>query len=405
MKILMLSQVLPYPPDSGPKIKTWNVLKYLAPRHEVVLVSFVRGNQDQSVEAIRNMGLEVHTVPIHRTRLQDLRALLMSVVGRRPMLIERDFRPAMRDLVQDLGATHKFDIVHADQLNMAQYGCLIQGAKKVVDAHNALWVLYKRLSQTMRPGPMKWILQRDWKLMREYEGRICREYDDVIAVSQQDLLALREAAGEELDIAIIPITLDLDEYESIPSIDGPPHILHLGTMYWPPNVEGVLWFLREVWPRIKERDGEVVFDVVGARPPDSILAFAKSDGRVRVHGYVEDLTRYLETARAMIVPLAAGSGMRVKILDGLARGVPIVTTSVGAEGISVEHGKHLLVADEPDEFAQCVLRLLGNADQAMAMANRGRELVAEEYDYRNVLGLLDKVYAGGRGDSSRPNPE
>lgn len=392
MKILMLTQVLPYPPDSGPKIKTWNVIKYLAQRHDLVLVSFVRGQQSDAEDTIRDQGIEVHTVPIRRNRVEELRALLASVVNGRPVLIERDFRPAMRDLIFGLAKTHKFDLVHADQLNMAQYAHLVPDSTKLLDAHNALWMLYKRLSETMRPGPMKWILKRDWKLLRRYEGRVCREFDQVIAVSSQDRSWLLDAAEIPLNIAIIPITVDLEQYQTVFQTGTSSHILHLGTMYWPPNVEGVLWFLQQVWPLIRAKEPPVVFDVVGARPPDEILAIGRADRRVRVHGYVEDLAPILQKAGVMIVPVGAGSGMRVKILEGLARGIPIVTTSMGAEGIDVVSGKHLIVADTPSAFARGVLRLLDHSEEAARMAEQGRRLIAMEYDYLRVLPRLDEIY-------------
>ena len=152
MNVLLLTQVLPYPPDSGPKVKTWNVLKYLAERHEVTLVSFVRGDQSGDVRHLKQYCWAVHTVIIKRGAARDVWYMTHSLLAGQPFLMVRDDRAAMRRLVDRLASETRFDITHADQLNMAQYAARVPGTFKVFDAHNALWLLYQRLWQTMKPG-------------------------------------------------------------------------------------------------------------------------------------------------------------------------------------------------------------------------------------------------------------
>lgn len=149
MKVLLLTQVLPYPPDSGPKVKTWNVLKFLAQHHEVTLVSFVRGDQSAEIKQLESYCHTVNTVPMERGVQHDGMAMVRSLLSGQPWMMLRDDRAAMRQLVARLAREQRFDIAHADQLNMAQYAALVPGARKVLDAHNALWLLYQRLWQTM----------------------------------------------------------------------------------------------------------------------------------------------------------------------------------------------------------------------------------------------------------------
>ena len=196
MEVLLLTQVLPYPPDSGPKVKTWNVLKYLAKRHEVTLVSFVRGDQSAYVAHLRRYCRAVHTVPMKRSVVRDGLAMARSMLTGQPWMMVRDDRRAMRHLIDRLTAEQRFDVAHADQLNMGQYAQRAPNAFKILDAHNALWVLYRRLWETMSPGPRKWLLGRDWRLLKAYEGQLVREFDAVLAVTHNDKAALREAAGE-----------------------------------------------------------------------------------------------------------------------------------------------------------------------------------------------------------------
>jgi polysaccharide biosynthesis protein PslH len=393
MRILLLTQVLPFPPDSGPKVKTWNVIKYLARHHEVTLVSFVRGDQSASVRHLQNYCREVHPVPIQRGMLRDLRYLLDSFLTRQPFLMIRDQRSEMQDLIDQLAARVKFDVVHADQLNMAQYAYRVPAAHKVIDAHNALWLLYKRLWQTMRAGPKKWLLNRDWQLLKKYEGQVCREFDAVLAVSEEDRQALEEAAGQELNITIIPIAIDTDEVTPVNRRAQGDRILHIGTMYWPPNIDGILWFLQEVLPLIRNERPEVDFDIVGANPPQEIIAFGDKDKKVHVTGYVEDPSPYLESASLMVVPLRAGGGMRVKILNALGQGLPIVSTTLGCEGIAIQAGVHLLVADSPQDFAGAVIRLLEDRHLAGELGRRGRQLIESTYDYRVACRSLEEAYS------------
>jgi len=395
MKVLLLTQVLPYPPDSGPKVKTLNVLKYLAGHHEVTLVSFVRGDQSAEVKQLQKYCCAIHTAPMTRGVHHDAMAMARSLLTGQPWLMVRDDRAAMRRLVDRLAAETKFDIVHADQLNMAQYAQRVRGARRVLDAHNALWLLYKRLWETMGNGPRKILLGRDWQLIQDYEGRLCREFDAVLAVSHEDRAALEEAmetGTASRKITVIPIAVDADEAASVVRPPTADHLLHIGTMFWPPNIDGVLWFIRDVYPHVRAKRAAAIFDVVGARPPQEIANLSGNGSGVNVTGYVDDPRPYLQNTGVMVVPLRSGGGMRVKILNALAQALPIVTTTIGCEGIAVEHGRHLLVADSPEDFARAVLLLLDNPGFGSELGRNGRKLIETTYDYRAACRPLEAVY-------------
>ena len=400
MNVLLLTQVLPYPPDSGPKIKTYNVIKYLSQEHCVTVVSFVRGDQSEGVRCLERYCQSVYTVPMVRGALRDGWYMAQSLLTGQPFMMLRDDRKAMRDLVDRLSAEQDFDVAHADQLNMGQYAERVSGAVQILDAHNALWLLYQRLWETMSPGPRKWLLGRDWRLLKSYEGRLVREFDTVLAVSHEDKASLQAAAGRVVDIVVIPIAIDTDEVTLVEREPESSHILHIGTMYWPPNIDGVKWFIREVYPLIRQERPDVQFDVVGSRPPDEMVALNEAGLGINVTGYVADPTAFLERAALMVVPLRAGGGMRVKILNALAQGIPIVSTTLGYEGIEVTPGRDILVGDTPEAFAAEVLRVLNDPALGRRLSANGRRLAEKLYDYRSACRPLDGVYAraaGGRG--------
>ena len=201
--------------------------------------------------------------------------------------------------------------------------------------------------------------------------------------------------GSDCPAIVIPITVDLDEFPLIKRKAESNHIISVGTMYWPPNIDGMLWFLNEIYPLIRQRNPDVEFDIIGARPPEAISAFNRLKTGVHVHGYVDDPTPYLENAGVMVVPLRAGSGMRVKILNALSQGIPIVTTHIGCEGIDVIHDQHLLIADTPAEFAAATSNLLENPHEANRLGAAGRDLIQNRYDYRAACIPLDAIYSTG----------
>ena len=393
MKVLLLTQVLPYPPDSGPKVKTYHVLRYLAERHEVTLASFIRSEEElHKADALREICAAVHTVPIRRTLVEEMKGLGYSLLTSQPWMMARDRRNPMMELIDRLDETAEFEVVHADQLNMAQYALRLPRARKVLDLHNSLWQLYRRFWATMPNGPRKWLLGRDWQLLKRYEGHMCRRFDAVLAVTAEDRKGLREAAGRPVDITVIPIAIDTQSIQPVRRHPTARTVLHIGTMYWPPNIEGVLWFAREAWPMVKAEVPDARFVVVGAHPPREVQALAENDGSIVVTGYVDDPTDYFRHTAAAIVPINAGSGMRVKILEAFARGLPLVSTSIGYEGIDAVPDEHLLVADAPLPYAQAVIRLLNDPDLRHRLSQNARQLVDARYDYRAACLPLDAIY-------------
>jgi len=393
MNVLLLTQVLPYPLDSGPKVKTYHVLRYLAERYEVTLLSFVRGEPSKAVEHLQRYCKAVHTVPMDRTVGYDLSALLKSLQTGIPFLMVRDHRKAMLQTLERVTAGQKFDVVHADQLNMAQYAERVRGGKKILDSHNTLWLLYQRLCRSSRISAKRLVMSREWRLLKSYERKVGEGFDLILAVSEEDRQALVEIGIPEEKIHVIPISIDTRKTGLIDRDGDAMRILHLGTMFWPPNSEGVAWFLTKIWPRIRQINPRVKFDIVGARPPRSLRRLAMRDSKVNLPGYVPDPTAYLRRAGVMVVPLRAAGGMRVKILHALAQGIPVVSTTIGCEGIRAENGKHLLIADSAEDFAHATNRLLLDKNEAERIARNGRALVEDVYDYRRTLDQLGKLYS------------
>jgi len=392
VKILLLTLVLPYPPDSGPKVKTYNMVKYISQAHDLTLVSFVRGDQTAEIEHLKQFCHAIYPIPIQRSRIKDGLALFKSMVSPTPWVIARDDRESMRGLISTLIKREKFDLIHADQLNMAQFAPAVPGIARILDDHNAVWLLYQRMAQTAANPGIRLFLEREWRMLKDYEGRICREFDAVLTVSDEDKQSLVQAMGQDGNLIVAPIAVDTEELKPVQRDLQHTTILHIGTMFWPTNVDGILWFLREVYPIIQREKPDVCFNIIGARPPKKVIQASHDLAGVTVTGYVKDPGEYIRKTGVMVVPLRAGGGMRVKILEAMAKGLPIVSTSIGCEGIAVENGRHLLIADTPEDFAQATLRLLKDLDLSAFLSKNGRELIEKTYDYRQAYRPVGQAY-------------
>lgn len=406
MKILFLTQILPFPPNAGPRVKTWHVLNYLVERgHDVTLASFVREDELDYVTVLRDLCAAVHTVPIARSRVEDGRYWLKSHLSKRPFLIERDDLAPMRQLVARLLATEAFDALHADQLTMAQFGLgldrmrLAKRPFTVFDAHNATWTIWERMRQNA-PLTLKPVYQIEENRIKQYEARLVEQFDHTLVVIDPDRDALLEGVAEEKRselrqrISSIPIAIDAQKLQPTVRTPGSCNIMTLGSLNYPPNADGIRWFMNEIFPLVQSQSPEVTLTVIGKNPPGDFLELANSSsGKINVTGYVDDLTPYMEAAALMVVPVRAGSGMRVRLLEAFARAMPAVTTTIGLEGIHATHDEHILVADEVDTFAAETLRLLHDPVLQERLASNGRRLAEDKYDWRVVLAQMDAVYA------------
>jgi glycosyltransferase involved in cell wall biosynthesis len=402
MHILFLTQILPYPPTSGPKVKTWHVLRYLSRKgHRITLASFVRPEELPYLDAVKQICVDVHAVPVKRSRVADVGYLLRSQITGRPFLVERDDLSEMRTLVDHIARTESVDVIHADQLTMTQFALPYAGNPErkpalIFDAHNAVWTITERMQENL-PFYLRLPVALETRRIKRYEGRIVRDFDATLAVTEPDLLALTRAVGDgwsgKLPVSVIPIAVDTREIRPVARQEGSLNILTMGTLYYPPNADGIRWFVREIFPYVREKVPGVQLTIVGKNPPPDFwrLAEEKNSGIV-VTGFVPDLDPYFAQSALMVVPVRAGGGMRVRILEAFARAMPVVTTTVGLEGIQAQPGRDVLVEDEPKAFANAVTRLLNDKALQDQLSVNSRRLAVEKYDWQVILKDMDRVY-------------
>jgi len=398
LKLLFLTPQLPYPPEQGAAIRNNNLILQAAKRHEVDLLSFApEGADARPMEAICHA---VRTVPVpFRSRRARLMALLTSSL---PDMAWRLRSEAFAQALEEMLAAREYDIVQVEGIEMAPYGLMVLerragGRPKVIyDAHNAEYLLQRRAFETDLHHLKRWpsaiysLIQ--WRRLARFERRVCRLADAVVAVSEADAAALRPWCRSEP--LVVPNGVDVTRYhpglgDTLPLEH--PAIVFTGKMDFRPNVDAVLWFYDEVWPLVRREEPKAVFYIVG-HSPHKALDRLRADASVRITGYVADILPYFGGADVYVVPMRIGGGTRLKVLEAMAAGLPLVSTRLGAEGIHLVEGEHALLADDPKAFAEAIVFLLRDRTRAAALGQAARAFVMAHYAWAHLTPALEALY-------------
>lgn len=400
MRVLLLTETVPWPLDSGGRVKTWHTLNVLASEHEVHCHAFVReaSQGDAATERLRQACASVSLHLLSRNPTWETWYLARSLATGVPFTVIRHFSSrALRAVARDC-RERRIDFVYCDHLSMFEY-CRRLDVAIVHDAHNVEHRIMERHVETLAPGdPRRVLLSRESRSLRRYEAAMYRRARLVFAVSEVDAAEIAALAGGRVPVVPVPIAVDASKVGALEPIAESPQILFVGTLAWPPNAGAVNYWLEAIWPRVKARRPDATCVVVGRGESGLARRWERTAG-VRFTGWVADVEPWFRSSRVMVVPVRAGSGMRVKILDAFVRGVPVVTTQIGIEGIEAQHGVHALIADEPGAFASEVIRLLDDRRLAEALRAAARRLVVDRYDVavvgRAQLEALRETFSGG----------
>jgi sugar transferase (PEP-CTERM/EpsH1 system associated) len=401
MRILFLNAELPYPPRGGSKIRVYHLLRHLVQRHEATLFGFTYGDfEEPAVEALQDL-CRVVAVPwrepsVYRAmresgawgaRFWYWRHLLLSPT---PFIVSFFDLPEAHACVADLLAEEVFDVIHAETTYMAQFlPRRKRTARHVVGLQNVEWLRHRRGAERATGLFSRLIGRWEARKMRRWEARALCRADLVCTVSTPEA-ALVHSLAPRTRVCCVPNGVDTSEFTPRLNRESPqPHLVFVGTLSYPPNAEAVLHFCRHIMPLIRAAIPDVHLTVVGQQPPPEVRALAGTG--ITVTGTVPDVRPYLGAAQ-VVVPLLQGAGTRLKILEALAMGKAVVSTSIGAEGLDLTHGSELLIADRDEEFARRTVQLLRNPSLRRALGERGRTRVVRDYDWRRIGGMLEAAY-------------
>jgi len=391
MRALFLTWQFPFPADSGGTIKTASIFDYLRRRHEVHLLCLRRGplSAEQARWAAALAGLE--TVPLNRGRTPL--NLVRSYLSRLPLSVERNRSRHMRRLVEERLAEGQYDATFVDGWLMAQYLPDAFPGLALLHQHNAEHVIWRRQGERQRNPLLRAVLRLEYERVRRYEAAILPRFDTVFAVSAADREALIDLGAQPERVCILPNLPDpaLLERPALSFAQTEPLLLYFGTLSWQPNIEGLQYLLRYVFPLLRRRIPDARLVVAGKGASADLQRLAGRTDGVEFQGPIQDPEPLYRRARLFVEASPTGGGTRLKVLNALARGLPVVASPEGAEGLDAVPGHHLLVAGDPESMAAAMARLIADDGLWRTLSENARALVRRLYVADVAYRPLDEV--------------
>ena len=397
MRILVLSTWFPYPLSQGSKIRAYHLIKALAQEHHVALISFADTSiQPEWIDHLSQFCQKVVIVPRNPFKHDRLKKFL-GWFSWLPSAVVGGFSQEMADQVQSMAAEWTPDCMLALTFVTAPYALLVKNVSKVIDVDNLMSrMLHESYMQTDSSvqRARRWFA---WRKFQRYERQLYPQFDNCLVVSDRDRLAIREYISLKTNQAVV-VPNGVNTQQNYPGLAAPTpdSLVFNGALTYHYNFDAMDFFLRDIFPFILEQVPDARLRITGSNfgvPLDTL----PSNNHVTFTGYLEDIRPTVAGSWACIVPLRLGGGTRLKILEAMALGTSIVSTSKGAEGLDVEPGKHLLIADTPEEFAAHTVRLLSNSELRNTLAMNAARLVNEKYEWtkttENLRDLVDR-FAG-----------
>jgi len=396
MNILFLSTRSPYPLISGHSLRTYHILKGAAQNHNVTFVTFVQLPEHElkkeNLDHLRSFCKAVHPfeIPADLSRIILAKMLFLNLFSFLPFVAKKYDAPLMRQKIREIIQKDHIDLVHVDMLPLTVYMNEFQTLPKILVNHNVESVRLYRWFKTEPNPAKKAFLGLQWLKLRSFERSAMEKFDACVVVSEKDKELLR-SMGVQNKLFVVPNGTDTEFFQPDNRKVVENSVLWLGHMDVHTNRDAVLYFWKDIYPILRKKYPRVHMTFVGTAPPKEIEEAAKTDGQVKVTGFVEDIRPYIGETAVMVVPIRIGSGTRLKILDAMAMGKAIVSTSVGCEGLNVDNGENILIADDPEGFANQVVSVLEHPERRSEIETNAVEL-AKSYDWGLITGLQETVY-------------
>jgi sugar transferase (PEP-CTERM/EpsH1 system associated) len=397
MRILWLKTELLHPVDKGGKIRTYQMLKQINRLHDVTYLTLA-DNQEAADCYARASEYCARLIPVRWSEPRKFSArfytdLAFNLSSDLPYAVQKYRSTAMKRAIVREGLTRDYDLVVCDFLTPAINYIHSPARPAVLFQHNVESSLWRRRYETQTNRIKKSFFYSQWQKMHRYEREACHAFNAVIAVSEADRDAMRDEFGVK-EIYDVPTGVDTDFFRPAGGRAEPYNLVFTGSMDWAPNEDAIIYFAEKILPQISSRMPLVTLTVVGRNPSRRLKAIAESNGRIKVTGRVDDVRPYIDSASAYVVPLRVGGGTRLKIYEAMAMGKPVISTTVGAEGLPVADGRELLIADDPVDFAAGAVRLLSDARLAKRIGQQARATVCAHHGWERAASDFMKICEG-----------
>lgn len=393
MDILVLDEWLPSVHNSGKSIRTFQLLAPLAKQHRITYLAHCdSGNQAENIRKMENAGFEVIVVPrpaIYNSVPKIILGTLPAFFHPLPLSVRRHFSYNYSKTLRQLVRERHFDLVHIEWTHYAVYHSCIGHLPQFICTHNIEYLSWKRVTKASR-NPFKILLgiHEALKLYR-FEKKYYRKADYLSVVSDDDAQRLRNEFGLS-EFCVIPNGVTIAPYDEMENTPKSNHLVYCGSMDALVNQDAAAWFIHDIFPLILKRKHDVTLTVIGRKPPEWLLKLQTD--QIRFTGSISDVRQPLKEGTLEIVPLRIAGGSRLKILEAFAAKVPVLSTTVGAEGLNIENGTNIVLADTPATFADRCIELLDDSAKRARLVQAGRKLVEEQYDWSRISPLVENAW-------------
>jgi glycosyltransferase involved in cell wall biosynthesis len=398
MNILFLSTENPYPPDGGHHLRTFNILKILAGRHQIYFVGFARDKREfKYIPEIKKFCETVDIYKVSKAGYNKSFFLLAckNLFSKYPLIVRRYFIQEARERIGQILDRYSIGLVHMDMLALGLYKEILKDTPVILTNHNVESLRIYRWMQIEKNLLIKSFLFYQYLKLKAFEKNICPEFNRCIVVSEDDKNYLKNLCGMD-NFVVIPNGVDISYFKPESTEVKKDHLVWVGGMTGPYNSDAVDFFIQKIWSLVKYRVPEATIDFAGRGPTQTLRNKALEDKSVQVLGFVPDIRPIVQKASVFIAPIRIGSGTKIKVLNAMAQAKPVVATTTAAEGIDVTPEENILIADDPGEFAEKIVYLLSHEEIAREIGVRARELIEKKYSWDVISENIHRTYENYR---------
>lgn len=389
-KILFLTPTLPFPPHSGGVIKSNKLVEFLSNNYDLSVACLLKNDDSKHVKEFQQKYKLHDFISLELNIERNAKNLILSNLQGIPLNLYRNKSTIFKQMIDKVA--NDYDVIFCDHYVMFQYIPKDYKGKIILHEHNCEYLIWKRYADIEKSIPKRIALLNQAYHIKKYEQEICKK-STVILAAPNDIDELVKIGADKNkfyetyhlgdDVLLNEPNLIFNETEK--------QLLYIGTLSWEANIDGLIWFFNEIWEKITQQHPDIKLYVVGKNPDARLQAFAVKDNRIILTGFIEDVEPLFKKSRIFITPLRFGSGIKVKVINSLYRGIPTVTTSIGTEGLKVKDGEHIYIKDNPTEYVNAINTLLTNKDIWEKFSTNARTIAHQYYTWNYVLENIRKA--------------
>ena len=387
----MLTPYLPYPLLSGGQIRTFNLLKKLAKKHEITLFALIKNEEEkQYVPELEKYCTKVKVFK-RSEKPFTVKNIFKAVFSSYPFLVIRNYVPETIEAIKKELASEKYDLIHSEPFYMMPH-LPDNDIPTILVEQTIEYLGYESFAKKF-PKVLKPMLESDIKKIRKWERHYWRACDKLIVMSDDDKEFINKQINDEKKIGVVANGVDSEWFDQVPrKLTKEPTILSVGTFKWLPNQEAVDFLVNKVWPNVKKEVENVKLWIVGNAPTPKVIGYGEKDKQIEVLGRVPDIRNSFKEAHVLVAPVFSGKGTRYKILEAMASGTPVVASKIAVEGLNIKHGEHVLTSNSAKEMSKLTVELIKDKKLWEKLSVNGKKFVTENFDWKEISQKLDTIY-------------